>query len=150
LAFFYYASWWIAYVSIHFLKNAVDRSRPVFDDPIAIIQSPSFPSGHAGDTMVVFGLLAYLLSRSWPNWKWFSVTACGLFILAMGFSRVYLGVHWLTDVAGGFLLGMGINLLAITAIELSCPAGAPHHVERFSRSTTGSARSLASTPAVGR
>lgn len=68
----------------------------------------SFPSGHATMAPLVFGLGVLIWSAPWPR-----QTRLGLLLLAavcsllIGFSRVYLGVHWPTDVVGGLLLGTG-------------------------------------------
>lgn len=69
--------------------------------------SYSFPSGHATVAMAFYGFLFYLLlmyltSSNWRNFVFFLAI---LFILGMGFSRIYLGVHYLSDVLGGFAIG---------------------------------------------
>lgn len=68
----------------------------------------SFPSGHSATAMTLYGLLGYWFARSSHrkrNRVWIGLTAVGL-ILAVGFSRIYLGVHFLSDVLGGYLLGI--------------------------------------------
>lgn len=88
------------------LKNVFERSRP---DLIHMVKAGgySFPSGHAMVSLCCFGLLAFLLARYLPGrctrfWV-FIVTA--IFILAVGISRIYLGVHYPTDVLAGFSVG---------------------------------------------
>lgn len=94
-------------------KAIVARPRP----GIGIITETgySFPSGHAMESLVVYGLLAYLLTRNIP--RRFTPVAiwavCGLLILAIGFSRLYLGVHYPSDVMGGYLAGVAILLIAM-------------------------------------
>jgi membrane-associated phospholipid phosphatase len=69
--------------------------------------SYSFPSGHATVAMAFYGFLFYLLLmylRS-DSWKTFVFIMALLFVLGMGFSRIYLGVHYLSDVLGGFAIG---------------------------------------------
>lgn len=75
----------------------------------------SFPSGPVTMAMVVYGFFAVLIAREMPGRKraWPYVLA-GLLVALIGFSRLYFGAHWLTDVLGGVLLGMGwIALLGI-------------------------------------
>lgn len=75
----------------------------------------SFPSGHATMSTVIYGLLAVFIASSLrPNWRW-PVYACAtLIIIAISFSRLYLGAHWLADVTAGLALGTsGIALLAM-------------------------------------
>lgn len=88
-------------VTSHLLKAAVHRTRPV--EIYHSIASYSFPSSHAATTTAIFGLLAVILSRNCrPVLKWVVIPACSTYILFMCFSRLYLGVHWFSDVAGGF------------------------------------------------
>jgi membrane-associated phospholipid phosphatase len=105
------------YLMIHVLKVIVGRPRPVFPDPFELPTNFSFPSGHAGGAALVFGLLAYLLARYWPNRRWTAYACCSAFILAIGFSRLYLGAHWFSDVVGGVIIAMAWNLVAIAVME---------------------------------
>jgi len=80
----------------------------------------SFPSGHAAMAVALFGFGTYILFREIKNWKYkinilfFSVTL----ILLMGLSRLYLGVHFLSDVWGGYLLGLLWLIIGISISEL--------------------------------
>lgn len=67
----------------------------------------SFPSGHATAAMAVYGFIAYAIARAMPEFRErFEVVYCAtVLIVLIGFSRMYLGVHYLTDVLGGFLVG---------------------------------------------
>lgn len=69
----------------------------------------AFPSGHSTQAVVVWGLLAaFAVSGPWRTTRRFRVPvlcAAAVVILLIGLSRIYLGVHWVTDVAGGFALG---------------------------------------------
>ena len=87
---------------------AFQRSRPVFDEPLLTLSTYSFPSGHAVGTTLLYGLLvAYAFSRT-PRWHW-RLLAGAVALAAIGavaFSRMYLGVHYFSDVAAGFLEGV--------------------------------------------
>ena len=88
------------------VKVAVDRPRPEFEEPIAHAMGKSFPSGHTMATTVGYGtlLLAFMpfIPRRWRPWL---IGAYFLMIAAMGASRLGLGVHFLSDVVGGAILG---------------------------------------------
>jgi membrane-associated phospholipid phosphatase len=72
-----------------------------------------FPSGHALMSTVVFGLAAFLALR-YAGRKVARVVlgVCAALVLAIGFSRIYFGAHWLNDVVGGYLYGLCILALA--------------------------------------
>jgi len=97
------------------VKAAVHRARPVLPDPVAHAKGLSFPSGHAQSAVVAFGLLLLL---AWPSLRRAarvaaSVAAAAL-VLGIGFSRVALGVHFVSDVLAGCALGAAW-LAAMTA-----------------------------------
>ncbi len=79
----------------------------------------SFPSGHSASAMILYGLLAYWSIRRFRTTTgrvMVGIGAVGL-ILAVGFSRIYLGVHFLSDVLGGYLLGLGWLIVGIVLTE---------------------------------
>ena len=88
------------------VKAAVHRLRPVLTDPVAHEPGSSFPSGHAQAAIVGYAvlLLVFLpvLRGVWRRAAW---TLAMFMVLAIGFSRVALGVHYVSDVVGGFVLG---------------------------------------------
>ncbi len=91
------------------LKIAYDRSRPDLVPHEAVVYTASFPSGHAMMSAVTYLTLAALLSRAVTSWRlrtFFLVSALFLTVL-VGASRVYLGVHWPTDVVAGWTIGAG-------------------------------------------
>jgi undecaprenyl-diphosphatase len=67
----------------------------------------SFPSGHTLRAMVVFGFLAVIIARSMrENWRWLPYGLAGMMILLVALARLYLGVHWLSDILGSITLGI--------------------------------------------
>ncbi len=79
--------------------------------------SYSFPSGHSMAAMAFYGLIFYLIIRNHLNNRRFWAICGSIFILLMGFSRIYLGVHFLSDVLAGYTLGLLWLLLGISIIE---------------------------------
>lgn len=78
---------------------------PMIGDTIARAKDFRFPSGHAAMSGVVFGALATLISRGFGRWSQALVVAlCGSIVIAISFSRLYLGVSWLSDVVAGVLV----------------------------------------------
>jgi len=89
------------------LKRYFARARPDVAAMLRLAHGYSFPSGHAMGSTVIFGALAYLASRSLPRWRWKSAAFALAFvlILAVASSRIYLGVHWISDIAAGIAAG---------------------------------------------
>jgi undecaprenyl-diphosphatase len=90
------------------LKGYFDRDRPSVVEWGHYVDTASFPSGHAMSSFVVYGSIAYLVARLAPSktLKRFTWGFAALMILAVGITRMYLGVHYPTDVIGGFLAGL--------------------------------------------
>jgi len=108
-------------------KNAFNRPRPIFSDPITLATGFSFPSGHAMGSMVFYGLIAYfLMRRSKPLLeRILIVLIAALIVSIIGFSRVYLGLHYLSDVLGGY--SAGLAWLAFTVSSLGLYRGWRQH-----------------------
>jgi len=90
------------------LKGAFDRPRPDLVPHLTHVSTASFPSGHAMLSAVVYLTLGAMLARLTPRWraKLYFVAAAILLALAVGASRVYLGVHYPTDVVAGWTAGL--------------------------------------------
>ena len=99
------------------LKNYFARARPDVAEMLKRAHGYSFPSGHAMVSTVVFLALSYLAFRTAVSWKWKSAApALGItLILAVALSRVYLGAHWMSDVAAG--ITCGTIWVAITTVS---------------------------------
>ncbi|MEU9997283.1 phosphatase PAP2 family protein [Streptomyces sp. NPDC050848] len=98
------------------LKAALGRERPGWPDPVDSAQFAAFPSGHATTAMVGCGLLLWVLALRWRDtWRGWSVLAVAALVsvAGAGWTRLYLGVHWLTDVVAGWLLGWCVVAVAI-------------------------------------
>jgi undecaprenyl-diphosphatase len=100
------------------LKLSIGRLRPDIE-PVLVVHEYSFPSGHAMNSIVFFGLASYLLLRKVQQ-RWQKVVFLAMMIgisFFMGMSRVYLGVHYLSDIIAGYGLGMVIVWLSITLLK---------------------------------
>jgi membrane-associated phospholipid phosphatase len=94
-------------------KWAVDRPRPN-------LAAWGFPSGHVLALVVFFGLMAYLLFTSGQSRRrrWVGSLGCAVTVLSVAFSRLYLEAHWVSDVAGGFMLGFAYLVPSIWLVEM--------------------------------
>ena len=96
-----------------FLKQLFRRARPLTDYAAKIwLDKLSFPSGHTTGSTIAYGVLGYY---AWmllvQPWSVLAAIACGLLVVCIGTSRVYLGAHFPSDVAAGWLLGI-LGLIA--------------------------------------
>ncbi len=92
------------------LQDLIERPRPSPElvDVTKRVDAFSFPSGHTLGTALVFGLLFFLLPAivPWRVLRWALQAGCVLLVAAAGPARVYIGVHWPSDVLGGYLLAL--------------------------------------------
>ena len=108
-----------AQISIEVLKFLYDRPRPGPVLPPLHAYTSSFPSGHTTESTAIFLTVATVVAslEARDSLKVLAYTAATFVILAIGFSRVYLGMHWPTDVLGGWVLGTAWALAAWTALR---------------------------------
>ncbi|GAA2348215.1 phosphatase PAP2 family protein [Dactylosporangium salmoneum] len=101
------------------LKLAVGRLRPVVERPVAHGGGNSFPSGHALNSFICYAALLVVFLPALPaRWRRPALLAGGVLVLLIGFSRLALGVHFLSDVIGGWSLGAAWVGLCAAAFEL--------------------------------
>ena len=100
------------------LKLAFSKPRPqLWDSPISET-TYSYPSGHALGSMVLYGFIAYLLAGRYPQFSRVVYALASILIAAIGLSRLYLGVHWPTDVIAGYGVGFLWITLCMTMLNL--------------------------------
>lgn len=102
----------------HILKEIIQRPRPPIELRMVEESSFSFPSGHAMASMAFYGLIIYFISKNMKNNKLKKVICIILSILIflIGTSRIYLGVHYATDVLAGFAISIVYLILYITFV----------------------------------
>ena len=97
-------------------KYWIARVRPDLEPHLVVVKTSSFPSGHATSSMIFYLTLAFALT-SGRRWRWPAVAGAVLLSLLIGISRVMLGVHWPSDVVGGWAFGMLWVLLTLRLAE---------------------------------
>ncbi len=100
------------------LKTLFARARPQLWERTVDVRFYSFPSGHAMISMVIYGLLGYLLGSRFPKQRWLIYSLTVVLVAAIGFSRLYLGVHWPTDVIAGYAAGLIWLMACIFSLEI--------------------------------
>ncbi|MFI5689384.1 phosphatase PAP2 family protein [Streptomyces sp. NPDC051636] len=133
------AAWWTAVwlavtcavttVVQQSLKAAVHRPRPVWPDPVDSAHYAAFPSGHAMTATVVCGLLLWLLHHFGAGraLRRTALAVAVVSVVGVGLTRVWLGVHWPSDVVGGWLFGGLVVAVAVAAHESPWGARARSH-----------------------
>jgi membrane-associated phospholipid phosphatase len=100
------------------LKAIFERSRPLHDHGLAAVEGWSFPSGHASGSMLIYGLLAYVVVRSTPSaWHIPAALAGIALIIFVGSSRVLLQVHYMSDVLAGYASAAAWIAICVAALE---------------------------------
>jgi len=97
-------------------KYWVARARPELEPHLVVVKTNSFPSGHATSSMIFYLSLALILT-SHGRWRFAAAAAAIMLSLLVGTSRVMLGVHWPSDVAGGWAFGLLWVLLILRPAE---------------------------------
>lgn len=118
------AIWTIAVVGngllVRSLKSIFERIRPIHEHGLIVQEGWGFPSGHAAGSFAVYTMLAYLLLRGRdPRW-WHlpMLVAMAALILLVGFSRVFLQVHYLSDVLAGYIVAGSWLCICIAGAEM--------------------------------
>lgn len=103
------------------LKHIFERVRPLHDRNIATADGWSFPSGHASGSLVTYGMIAYALVSVMPSrWRLPVTLAATVIAVTIASSRVFLRVHFASDVLAGFASGTAWLAACIVSIELTC------------------------------
>lgn len=102
------------------LKETIARPRPSPELAQVLVLEPgfSFPSGHALSIVLIGGIVALLVRRLAHQHRQAWLGLITIFIFLVGYSRIYLGVHWLSDVVAGFVVGL---LWVILALQIRLP-----------------------------
>ncbi len=100
------------------LKNVFARSRPTLWQHLVSVHDYSFPSGHAMVSLVIYGLIGYWLATRFREWRSLVSIVTISLISLIGLSRMYLGVHWPTDIAAGYAAGLVWLATCILALEV--------------------------------
>lgn len=100
------------------LKLVFGKARPQLWPHLIPETSFSFPSGHALGSLVLYGLLAYLLATNYPKTAKLIYIFAVFLISVIGISRLYLGVHWPTDILAGYGVGFLWLMICITMLKL--------------------------------
>jgi membrane protein DedA with SNARE-associated domain/membrane-associated phospholipid phosphatase len=102
------------------LKMVIHRMRPISEASLIGAKGWSFPSGHAAMSLIFYGIVTYCIVRSIRSWKprVFTVMAALFVVFLIGFSRIYLQVHYLSDVVAGYVAGLFWLTICLTGLEI--------------------------------
>jgi membrane-associated phospholipid phosphatase len=109
----------VGFLGYGLLKDLYARPRPLVHDAAIVESNFSFPSGHSFESLVAYGFLAYLLLPLFHRRasRLLLLGGAALVVLAIGFSRIFLGAHYLSDVVGGYAAGGCWLMMCVTARE---------------------------------
>jgi membrane-associated phospholipid phosphatase len=99
------------------LKNAFERPRPDLFPETVLPDTWSFPSGHSMVSLAAYGTAAFVIARLEPRFRTLAWLAVAVVVPLVGLSRVYLGVHWPSDVAAGFAAGAVLLIATRAAVN---------------------------------
>jgi len=136
---------------VNAIKLLIGRARPDIADLLTTADGYAFPSGHSAQAAATYAALAYLISTRLRRWRprvtvW---TVAVLIAVLVGFSRLYLGAHWLTDVLGGYALGAAWTAIVVTATTTIRRARATEPTDRPATPADGSTASPPTPHASG-
>jgi undecaprenyl-diphosphatase len=97
-------------------KYEIARARPTLEPHLVLVETSSFPSGHAASSMIFYLTIALALTAR-SHWRWIAAAGAVILSLLIGTSRVMLGVHWPSDVVGGWSFGLLWVLLTLRRAE---------------------------------
>jgi undecaprenyl-diphosphatase len=100
------------------LKDVFARARPALWERSVDVRFYSFPSGHAMVSLVIYGLIGYLLANHYKHRSRLILSLAALLVVLIGFSRLYLGVHWPTDVIAGYAAGLVWLIACILSLDI--------------------------------
>ena len=111
-------NWFLSTLITNLLKIIIKRPRPI---GINLISEGgySLPSGHSMISMVFYGYLTYLIHKNIKNKtiKYFLIFILSILIISIGLSRIYLGVHYTSDVLAGFLVGLSYLIIYVSLVN---------------------------------
>ncbi|MDQ6770387.1 MAG: bifunctional DedA family/phosphatase PAP2 family protein, partial [Gemmatimonadota bacterium] len=123
---FLLAAWAVAFMGAgllsSFLKLLIQRPRPIGATAFLHGETFSFPSGHALGSLVGYGMLAYVIGSTWietARGRLVLFLATALLVVAIGISRLYLGVHYFSDVVGGYAVGVLWLSVCISGLQVA-------------------------------
>jgi len=109
------------------LKLVIRRPRPAYAGVFRHHYTSSFPSGHAMGSLIGYGMLAYVLTLLWIHSRGGQIAVvlgAALLVVAIGLSRLYLGLHYFSDVVGGYAAGVLWLSACISGVEVARRRGA--------------------------